>query len=240
MSRYVLVHGSWHGEWCWEKVVPLLKEQGQEPVTVDLLGHGQDMTPPGQIALTDYVAQVTKIVKQSDERAILVGHSFGGVVISGVAEAMPDHIKQMIFVCAFMPDHDQSLFELGQQDKKSLVLQNLVEGPGPDVLSVKQEVLVETFYHDCSEEDQKWAVDRVRPEPMAPVMTKVQLSDANYGKVARHYIRCSEDQAITLWLQDQMLAVKPCDASTLKSSHSPFLSQPDELVAYLVKIGSQS
>jgi pimeloyl-ACP methyl ester carboxylesterase len=235
MSRYILVHGSWHGGWCWDKVVPLLKAQEQEPVTLDLLGHWPDNSVPHQdITLDRYVAQVTSILSENPEPAVLVGHSFGGVVISQAAERMPGSVKAMIFVCAFMPSSGESLLDWATKDLESLVLQNLVNDP-PETLVVKPEARQEAFYGDCSEEDATWALSQLVPEPAPPLATPVDLTPASYGKLDRLYIHCTQDKGVTPWLQEAMVKANPCNTATLSSAHSPWLSQPENLTEILLK-----
>ncbi|HEX2053492.1 MAG TPA: alpha/beta fold hydrolase [Actinomycetota bacterium] len=237
MSRFILVHGSWHGAWCWTEVVPLLQKAGHEVTAVDLPGHGQDKTPAEQIKLGDYTDCVAKVLGEGLDPAVLVGHSMGGVVISQLAEKMWHEIKQLIFVCAFMPGHSRSMLSWAQEDKESLVLQNLsVEEP---VLKLPLDASIKAFYHDCSPAVQKWAANQLVPDPLTPVTETLELSDAGYGQLHRHYIRCSQDRAITPFLQEEMLKNDPCESSTLDSSHSPFLSQPEELVASLLALDAK-
>jgi pimeloyl-ACP methyl ester carboxylesterase len=79
MSTYVLIHGAWHGAWCWGKVVPLLQEKGHRVYTIDLPSHGADQTPVAQVSLKAYTDRVCEVLDGLDEPAILVGHSMGGI-----------------------------------------------------------------------------------------------------------------------------------------------------------------
>ena len=87
MSTYVLIHGSWHGAWCWYKVVPRLEQAGHTALAIDLPGHGRDWTPPQDVSMQTYVDSVCGVLDTLPEPAILVGHSRGGIVISQVAES---------------------------------------------------------------------------------------------------------------------------------------------------------
>lgn len=79
MAVYVLVHGAWHGSWCWDKVVSGLEAAGHTAHALDLPGHGGDATPLGEISLDSYVEHVGAILTALPEPAILVGHSLGGL-----------------------------------------------------------------------------------------------------------------------------------------------------------------
>ncbi len=78
MSTFVLVHGAWHGGWCWEKVVPLLKKEGHEVVVVDLPGHGDNHVPVPEVTLAAYGDHVAGVLDEQAEPVVLVGHSMGG------------------------------------------------------------------------------------------------------------------------------------------------------------------
>ena len=102
MSTYVLVHGSWHGGWCWDKVIPLLKARGHRVVAPDLPGHGRDKTPASDITLRAYADRVCDVLDAEAEPAILVGHSFGGLVITQAAEYRPEKIRTLVYLCAYL------------------------------------------------------------------------------------------------------------------------------------------
>ena len=80
MASYVLIHGAWHGAWCWDKVVPLLQQQGHTAVAIDLPAHGKDLTPLTKVSLQRYADKICQAVSQQPEPVILVGHSLGGYI----------------------------------------------------------------------------------------------------------------------------------------------------------------
>ena len=120
MSTYVLVHGAWHGSWCWEKVVPLLKQAGHQVEPLDLPGHGQDKTPICEITLAAYTKRVCETLDAQAEPVILVGHSMGGIVITQIAEERPEKIQRLVYLTARLLQNGQSLFQIAQTDSDSL------------------------------------------------------------------------------------------------------------------------
>jgi pimeloyl-ACP methyl ester carboxylesterase len=102
MSTYVLVHGAWHGRWCWEKVVPLLKQAGHQVEILDLPEYGQDKTLLREITLATYTKRVCETLDAQAEPVILVGHSMAGIVITQVAEERPEKIKTLVYLTAFL------------------------------------------------------------------------------------------------------------------------------------------
>jgi len=90
MSTYILIHGAFQGKWCWEKVKYSLEQKNHHVIAVDLPGSGEDMTPPQEVTLKSYTDKVIAVLEKVDSPVILVGHSMEGVVISQVAEYLPE------------------------------------------------------------------------------------------------------------------------------------------------------
>src|SRR5690348_12061426 len=112
MTSFVLIHGAWHGGWCWQRVTPLLEAAGHRVWAPDLPGLGSDRTPLEQVTLDTWRDFVCKHLERAGEPAILVGHSRGGVVISAVAEAMPEKIARLAYLAAFLVPDGKTLGEM--------------------------------------------------------------------------------------------------------------------------------
>lgn len=113
MSTFVLVHGAWQSAGTWDLLTPLLQKSGHEVVTPTLSGLGTDPNPLSDaITFHQHVQDVSRAVSKCRGKVILVGHSYAGMIISGVAETNPDQIARLIFVDAFIPDHGQSALDL--------------------------------------------------------------------------------------------------------------------------------
>jgi pimeloyl-ACP methyl ester carboxylesterase len=237
VGTFVLVHGAWHGAWCWDEVRPRLEAAGHTVLCPDLPGHGDgpDEPPAAEVTLDDYATRVVEAVGAGDDPVVLVGHSMGGVVITEVAERVPDAVATLVYVTAFLPGDGQTLLELADDDPGTLVLPNLVVAEDGASATLRPEAVVDAFYGDCDAQVAVRAGARLVPQPLAPFATPVRTSAERFGRVPRRYVECTEDRAISIARQRRMqAAVGVGEVVTMDTSHSPFLSRPDELVRHLL------
>jgi pimeloyl-ACP methyl ester carboxylesterase len=237
MSTYVLIHGAWHGSWCWDKVVPLLEKEGHTVIAPDLPGHGNDKAPIPEISLNAYANRVCEVLDAESEPVILVGHSMGGVVITQAAEYRPEKIKKLVFLAAFLLQNGEFLLQYAEPDRDSLVLPNLIMAEDQTYSTWKKDALKEALYGDCSEDDVTRAKSLLGPQASAPLATPVNTTPHNFGRVPRVYITCNRDRAISPSIQKKMYNNLPCEKIIrMDTSHSPFLSAPEELVGHLISL----
>jgi len=237
MSTIVLIHGAWHGAWCWYKVIPPLEKAGHRVIAPDLPGLGTDRTPLASITLDTWVDTICRILDAEEEPVLLVGHSRGGIVISQVAERRPDKIRKLVYLTAFLVPAGQSLLDIAGQIPDSVVTQHLVTAPDQVSFTVEKGALREAFYEHCPEEDFELAQSLLVPEPIAPCATPLQVTGGNFGRVTRVYIECLRDRAITPAAQKRMYTALPCrKVITMDTDHSPFFSRPAELVSHLLAL----
>jgi pimeloyl-ACP methyl ester carboxylesterase len=239
MTTFVLVHGAWHGGWCWHKVVPLLESKGHRVLAPDLEGLGQDQTPLAGLSLAAWADSLAARLRGLTETVVLVGHSRGGIVISEVAERVPERISSLVYLTAFLPRDGEALANLAQRDAEATVGPNIVIDEAAGSCTVKDEAIVPGFYGLCSEADIAFAKARLRPEPLFGLGTPVHITADRFGSVKRHYIECLQDRAIGIATQRSMQAASPCASVTgLDSDHSPFFSMPEQLAAALESLSA--
>ena len=233
MADFLLIHGSCHGAWCWERVIPLLAQQGHRARAIDLPAHGQDPTPAVEATLEGYASAILKAI---DQPVILVGHSMAGFPISLAAERAPDRLAALVYLCAYVPVSGQSLGAMRRAGPRQPLAPAIRVAPDRVTFAFDPAMIEDKFYHDCPPDTVALARARLCPEPILPQETPLTLG-ARYASVPRHYIRCADDRAIPPEYQTTMSdGFAPDTRHDLPASHSPFFACPGALVDRLHQI----
>jgi pimeloyl-ACP methyl ester carboxylesterase len=234
--QILLVHGSCHGAWCWDRVVPELAARGIAARAIDLPGHGADRTPPSQVTLDAYARAVAEAAREMGGKVALLGHSAGGYAISAASQIAPEIVGKMIFLCAYLPVSGQSLSEMRKVWPEQPLVPWIRRSDDGASFAFDPQQVPGLFYHDCDPATVAWAQARLCLQPMAPQVTPLTLNPA-FQDIEKHYIICTEDRAIPPDYQRVMAAGLPADrVTTLNASHSPFLSMPEDLADRIVAI----
>ena len=229
-ATLVLVHGSWHGPWAWEQVVPLLAAQGVRAITPALPSMGQTRAERGDLHAD--AAIVKAAVAAAGGPVVLVGHSYGGAVITEAAVADPA-VRRLVYVCALVPEEEETVFDV------LTLIDELLLGPGnglrlnDDDFSHEPEPgrEVEFVYHDCDPAVAAAAIARLLPQNA--VTGTQELRGVAWREKPSTYVVCSDDRTISPTLQRLLAERMGSDVVEWPTSHSPMLSQP-QLVADLL------
>ena len=235
---YVLIHGAWHGSWCWNKLSSRLQSFGHKVLTPDLPGHYKNKADFKNITLKSYVDHVQDIVLRTPDPVILVGHSMAGVVISQVAENISDKISRLVYVSGFIPVDGGSLLD----EEKKAVIPTVANAITVDEASAsislplhELKIITDLFYANCDEETRRYALSHLQKQPLLPFVGTVSVSSARFGSVPKLYIECLQDKAIMIQDQRRMQSYVPCEVATIDTDHSPFFSATDELANILME-----
>ena len=240
MATFILIHGAFHGGWCWEKVKPILEQNGNTVVAPDLPSHGADRTSIADVTLALYSERICEVLEQQSEKVILVGHSLGGLSITQAAEERPDDIGLLVYLTAFLLKNGESRLSVREREPSGSLLPPYMEMfPEDGYVTVKEEGLKPAFYHDCSDEDIAWAKSKIGKQALKPMGAPLVTSDHKFGGVRRVYIECLQDRALVPEFQKQMYTDLPCEqVLSMDTSHSPFMSAPKELTNHLMSLPS--
>ena len=240
MHHFVLVHGAWHGAWCWEPLVAELERQGAQATARDLPGHGDDPTPLVDVDLDAYVDRVCAELRELDRRVELVGHSMAGVIASVVADRLPGYLTGVTYLAAYVPRSGDSASSLARDDADSLLPRYIHPSPETGTLDLDPAAANDVFYHDCDPELAKAASEHLCPQPLAPLAETVELAAGGLERVPKAYVACEEDRAVSPRAQHALAARAGCEpVIALECGHSPFMAQPERLADSLLRIAEE-
>jgi pimeloyl-ACP methyl ester carboxylesterase len=242
MAGFVLIHGSWHGGWCFDAVAERLRAAGHEVVAPDLPGMGGDEATLVAVTLgqwAEFAAQHCRRLRDESGGGpvILAGHSRGGLVVSRAAELAPDAIDALVYICAIMLPSGMSRAQFKQREAPNPAFDALISPTPSGAGTVITGADPGAVFAQLSPPDAgTQAMARLVAEPHGPRSTELQLSPERWGSLPRTYLECTEDRTIPLASQRLMQALCPgARRVTLDADHSPFLSRPDALAAALIE-----
>jgi len=215
----VLVHGAWHGAWCWSALQAELDRRGIASYALDLPGHASSELPLGD--LHGDAALVAASIDALDRDVVLVGHSYGGAVI-GEASVRTDRVRHLVYLTAFVLDAGESLMGLMRTmppAETPLGASMVIRDDGTSVIDPAG--AVRAFYEHCPPGVAEAAISRLSPQPFATFTQAT--TGAGWATIPSTYVRCTDDQAIHLDHQTYM-ASRCGDVQTLHTDHSPFAS----------------
>lgn len=230
MSTYVLVHGAWGGAWIWRRVIGPLRAAGHEVHAVTLTGDGEraHLRRP-DISLPDHIADVVGLV-EAEELAdiVLVGHSYGGMVITGAADALGARIKQLVYVDAMVPVPGEGW---GQghppeivQARMALAAQHDNALPPPDP---------KDFQIDGA--DREWLLRRQVPHPFGMYRVPLPFDGARWAALPRLFIDCNAPAYPTIDAMRVRVRQQPgWRIVEMATGHFPMVTMPQELAAHLL------
>jgi pimeloyl-ACP methyl ester carboxylesterase len=235
-NTYVLISGAWHGGWAWRPVAEHLRAAGHRVLTPTLPGLG-DGDDPTRHNLRDVIDSVVDLVESEDLHDItLVGHSWGGYVITGAAPRLAGRLRKVVYWAAFVPATDRSLYDEVPPHYQEL-FDNLARQSGNNSVAMPFEIWQTAFMPDASEDVQRMVHSLLVPQPMQYFTETVDAASAAEIGVPVAYVLGSEDVALPPgeygWARfAERLGVEPLVVSI---THEACFTQPDVVAESLLK-----
>lgn len=231
----VLVHGAWHGAWCWATLQAELDSRGIASVAVDLPGHGVSTEPLGDLA--GDAAHVAAVVAGIDAPIVLVGHSYGGAVITEAAAtpSVAAKVVHLLFLTAYVPDVGESVMGLAMSmpTATTTLSSAMVMAADRKTFSIDPELAHALFYGRCDPITTPANLARLCPQPVATF--DQALTGAGWTTIASTYVLCTLDDAIHISHQ-QLMSARCTNVETLETDHSPFASMPIQTAEIIARI----
>lgn len=232
MAIFVLIHGSWHGGWCWQKVKPLLQARGHQVFSPTLTGLGarSHLLSCG-VDLTTHISDVVNLLDYEDlTDVILVGHSYAGMVITGVAATIPERLARLVYLDAYIPAEGQSEFDLWPPEEQAQARadidagRELREPVSPAILGITDTSLAE------------WVAVRLTPHPLTTYEQPAPTGNAQSAALPRVYIHCTTGPVAPLMAQFAAKArAENWEVSEIATGHDVMLTAPQELAEILLQ-----
>jgi len=227
MATFVLVHGSWAGSVVWRQLTPSLHKAGHEVYAPTLTGIGERKhLLSREIDLDTHIQDVIGVIDEEDlSDVVLVGHSYGGMVITGVADRVPEKVASLVYLDAFVPENGQSNLSILPADRRPAAV------PGEDWLVAPRSAA--EFGLKCPDVIALWE-RKNGPHPLATLTQPLQLT-GGIGRVKKKlYILATEPARFTRFY-DKLKNDPGWTVDTLPCTHFIQLEMPDELTAILLQ-----
>jgi len=237
MSTFVLVHGAWHGSWCWKRVRRELQARGHEVFTPTLTGLGErlHLLSP-QVNLETHITDVTNLIRWEElSDVVLVGHSYGGCAVSGVADRIPDRINALVYLDAFVLENGQSHHDTLPPEVRNAQLEGARQiGDGWKVPPIPAEAF------NVNAKDLAWVNRQCTMQPLGTFQQPIHLT----GEISR--IKSVTFILASGWNPSPFLPfyekakAKGWKTRVMACGHNVMLDMPEELTQELLAASSQS
>ncbi len=233
MATFVVAHGAWSAGWAWKKMHPLMRAAGHELWTPTCTGLGERVhLAHADVSLDTHIQDILAVLETEDlNDVILIGHSYGGMVATGVADRARARIAKLVYLDAFAPADGQSVFDLVPPDiaaKMRAGAQASESGYG---------IPANPMPSDTSPEDQAWATPRRRPQPLQAFATKLTLSAE--PSMPRYYIYAKRTGIGDTFGRFYARAKRESWRTyEIEASHNPHITNPEGLLAILNEIAA--
>ncbi len=231
MSTFVLVHGAWHGSWCWKRVRPALQARGHEVFTPTLTGVGERAhLLSRQVTLDTHIEDVVNLLRWEElSNVVLCGHSYGGMVVTGVADRMPERIASLVYLDAFVPENGRCLFEYVPGELTQMQLEGARKiGDGWRIPPVPGDIF------NVNLQDRAWMDAQCTPQPIGTFEQPIRLSGGLEKVRNITYILATRFQPSPFPQFYEKAKAKGWTTLELACGHDVMLDLPEELTDILL------
>ena len=242
MATFVLIHGAWHGGWCWWKVAPLLQEAGRTVLTPSLTGLGDRahlaaLMPPASFNLDLHIRDVAQLLESNDlQDAVLVAHAYAGMVITGVAEVCPERIAALVYVNGVVPADGEAMvdqLEAVRGPEFVARIRQRIADSAPFMPAPTTPDEIAERWSITDPDDQQFVLPRLSPQPTLTFSQPVRTGRPEAQALRREFVLCSESgfEAVA-----EKAAASNWGVHRIDTGHDPMITTPRELADILLAI----
>ncbi len=236
MITYLFIHGALRGAWLWDLVIPRIRKgRGAKTIAIDLPGHGKRSSERAGVDMSAYIKDVISSIKKQDlSDLILVGHSMSGIIISKVAEEMPERIKHLVYLAAVVPRDGDSLLDLLTPERRETLRK--LEGKAVEIYG-DIDTLRPFYFTDLPDGEEKDSyLKKLTPQPLAAFFENIPIKRFYNLNIPKTYVLGLKDKSLppelTRGFADR-LGVKPIE---IDAGHDMMISRPDDVAKVLLSI----
>ncbi len=237
MSTYVLVHGAWHGSWCWKRVRKALQAHGHEVFTPTLTGLGErsHLLSP-QVNLETHICDVVNLIRWEElSNVVLCGHSYGGPVVSGVADRVPDRIGALVYLDAFLLDDGRSVHdEVPPKDRNAQLEGARLHGEGWKVPPIPAAAF------NVNAKDAAWMDRQCTMQPLAAFQQPLRLSGKINAVKEVTFVVATGYEGSPFMPSYERAKAKGWKTLSMACGHDVMLDMPEELTTILLNAAPRS
>jgi len=227
-ETFVLVHGAWHGAWCWAAVINQLEKLGDTAYAVDLPGHGMNRADRSKVTLASYVDSVAQFIERHDlKNVVLAGHSLGGLTIPGVAAKIPSRIKRVVWVTAMVPLDGQPIL-----DPATSPLAAAADTLPERSIPIEMMGNLDGLFGGMAPAVREYVLSALGPQPIEPIITPVAMAPYFATGIPSSYLVCEDDLTPVAgapnWHPHFSSRLKNPTLKFVKSGHEVMFTHPVE------------
>ena len=239
-ETFVLIHGAWHGAWCWTGVMAELERMGHRAYALDLPGRWSHPMPHAQVNRHVWVDAVVKFIADRDlHHVVLAGHSMGGLTITGVALKIPQRLKRIIYVTALVPPEEGTLADEFPTILTPAMAAAMQQLDGGISATLEAGYLRSNFIQDASRDLQDFVAAAMVPEAMLPINDPVPMKEFHALGLRTSDIICEDDQAFgdpKVWHPGFSSRLRNPTTRSLKSGHELMFTHPIATARALIEL----
>lgn len=236
IKNVVLVHGGWHGEWSWYKLVDQLEDSGYSVSVVELPAHGKDTTSAWKATAESYVNKINATLQQNSGKSILVVHGSSSAFVSRAAELNPNKVDKILFISGVLVKNNECVASVLLKDSYSDALANAKVNLLKGTMSIEPGIV----YNTARRGDKMIGEGLLEDEPLKAFLSGIELG-SNFYKIPKYYIQTTQDLSISFQYQSELLKNVSCNkVYQIDSGHVPFITNVAEIVSIIDEISAKT